>query len=100
MCYIHVLSCILVPTFPLPFPLLCLAPAPAPEPSIVPEARPSSLSPPLRITDDSDVMVTSSGKPKECVIGSSDMPVVIVDEAEEEIQGEDAEVISAFSGES
>ena len=45
-------------------------------------------------------MVTSSGKPKECVVGSSDMPVVIGDEPEEEIQGEDAEVISAFSGES
>ena len=32
--------------------------------------------------------------------GSADVPVVIVGDSEEEIQGEDSEVISAFSGKS
>ena len=57
-------------------------------------------------TEDSDVMIISSGKQEEeeeagHVGGSEDVPVIIVDEGEEEeeIHGEDSEVIGAFSGE-
>ena len=80
-----------------------LPPAPIPQPAEhqpVSELHPPSISPPPSST--SDVVVTSPRRRVGEWVGRSvDVPVVIVDGPEEEdIQGEDQEVMGAFSGDS
>ena len=66
-----------------------VAPAPQPEPGPHPS-----------VPEDNDVIITSSDKGAEG--GSTEKPVVIVSDEEEEerqgVQGEDLEIIGAFSG--